>query len=598
MKKLKIFYFIFLASFYTTTGQEIIDNFENETITNWIQNGSNHWNISTESPITSVKSLKHNISNTAGNSYISRNTSSLDINNKNTTWQFNLKNGSWDPSGSNKFWIYLTANLPNLNSEEINGYAVGVNLTGSTDIITLWKVTNGNADEALITSNTNWNANETKGIRVTRDITGKWHLFIDEDGGFDNLISTGTPHTNSDYTFNNYFGLNYIYTATRAGLLWLDDVLIENTSPSTNPTISFENTTRTENETNSNSNILIPVTLINYESDITINITVNSNSTAENEDYLLNTNTLIFEDNGTQNISLTLNNDDDFDNETLIFNISTNYINTDITTPEYTLTIIDDDIPIVINEILADPDSTNGDANGDGVINSSQDEFIEIYNKSTTELDISGWTLDDLTKTRHVFPENTIIPKNETIVIFGGGTPTNIHGLHQTASSGSLVLNNTGDVITIKNTNGNIIVTETYNSEANNNQSIARNDDIFGVFTQHTTIETNPVLFSPGKINTSNLPFSSNTLSTEIEFENEKNIHIYNTLHKEKHITISGLTNKTMVKVFSILGKEHFNTTTSTTEPILLDLSNLNAGIYIITIQYDHHILSKKIILK
>ena len=38
--------------------------------------------------------------------------------------------------------------------------------------------------------------------------------------------------------------------------------------------------------------------------------------------------------------------------------------------------------PIFINEILADPDATNGDANGDGVVSSTQDEFVELVNVS------------------------------------------------------------------------------------------------------------------------------------------------------------------------------------------------------------------------
>jgi len=47
---------------------------------------------------------------------------------------------------------------------------------------------------------------------------------------------------------------------------------------------------------------------------------------------------------------------------------------------------------IVINEILADPpDGAAGDANRDGVRDSSQDEFVEFVNTTTRDLDLSGY---------------------------------------------------------------------------------------------------------------------------------------------------------------------------------------------------------------
>ena len=60
--------------------------------------------------------------------------------------------------------------------------------------------------------------------------------------------------------------------------------------------------------------------------------------------------------------------------------------------------------PWVINEIQADPDAVNGDANGDGNPSTTQDEFVEIVNNTGGSVDISGWTLADLASTRHTFP--------------------------------------------------------------------------------------------------------------------------------------------------------------------------------------------------
>ena len=161
---------------------------------------------------------------------------------------------------------------------------------------------------------------------------------------------------------------------------------------------------------------------------------------------------------------------------------------------------------LIINEILADPDATTGDANGDGTVSTQDDEFVEIYNNSGAALDISGYKLNDGFGEKHVFTKGTIIPKGGTIVVFGGGTPTNIAGLVQVASSG-LGLNNGGDTVTIFNASDVTIASETFGGDAGNNQSIAREPDFTGAFVEHSTIATNAIQFSPGKDNTDNIPF-------------------------------------------------------------------------------------------
>ncbi|HNR12774.1 MAG TPA: lamin tail domain-containing protein, partial [Thermodesulfobacteriota bacterium] len=84
---------------------------------------------------------------------------------------------------------------------------------------------------------------------------------------------------------------------------------------------------------------------------------------------------------------------------------------------------------IVINEFLADPATgILGDANGDGLSSSTQDEFVELVNSSDTDLDISGWLISDSISTTHVFPTGTVLSPGAAIVVFGGGTPTGEFG--------------------------------------------------------------------------------------------------------------------------------------------------------------------------
>lgn len=212
----------------------ICQDFEGGSLSSW--GSTTNWSASTVTPITNSYSLNHAEPgcNAAGKDYIYYDLSSAGINlsNLTTTWQFNLKNG-FDASGSNYFGVFLTANSLNLGySTAIDGYVVGVNLTGTDDAVKLYEVTNLWAGSPtitpIITSTFLFNSasGKTAGIKVTRSSAGLWELFIDNNGGFDALVSHGTA-TNTTYNFSsgaNYFGLFFEYTSTRSCQLWLDDV--------------------------------------------------------------------------------------------------------------------------------------------------------------------------------------------------------------------------------------------------------------------------------------------------------------------------------------------------------------------------------------
>ena len=159
---------------------------------------------------------------------------------------------------------------------------------------------------------------------------------------------------------------------------------------------------------------------------------------------------------------------------------------------------------VIINEINADPDTTDGDANGDGVAHFSNDEFVEIYNDTGADLDMSNWELHDGFGLRHVFPEGTIIENQCAIVVFGGGTPTGAFGgaVVQTASTGSVGLSNGGDTVTVFNSDAVEVVAVTYpvdGAAGNQNQSITRDPDITGGFVLHSAATgAGGALFSPG----------------------------------------------------------------------------------------------------
>ena len=171
---------------------------------------------------------------------------------------------------------------------------------------------------------------------------------------------------------------------------------------------------------------------------------------------------------------------------------------------------------IVINEVLADPpDGITGDANHDGVRDSSQDEFVELVNSTTHDIDISGYqflvrnsnTTADGTP-RHVFAGCTILPAGTAIVVFGGGNPDPNNSIFAgaqivKASSGGLSLINGGAVITLKDSANSVINFFEYGGstglDGDANQSLTRSPDLNGVFTLHqSAIGSGAAGFSPG----------------------------------------------------------------------------------------------------
>lgn len=133
-----------------------------------------------------------------------------------------------------------------------------------------------------------------------------------------------------------------------------------------------------------------------------------------------------------------------------------------------------------INEILADPASgPEGDANGDGVRHTYDDEFVEIVNVGSVAVDLAGWSLRDSTDVRHVFADTVSLrlEPGEFLTIFGGGDPTGIGGIVVTASEGSLSLNNGGDRVTILTPGGDVADTHGFGSEGGRDLSMVRLPD-------------------------------------------------------------------------------------------------------------------------
>lgn len=256
------------------------------------------------------------------------------------------------------------------------------------------------------------------------------------------------------------------------------------------------------------------------------------------------------------------------------------------------------DSPLIFNELLFDPASDDentteieGDANGDGIRDALDDEFIELINTSSDPIDLSGYTVSDASELRHTFPSNTILQGNSVIVVFGGGTPTGDFGgaLVQTASEGQLNLTNGGDTVTIRNSGGDTVVifdSAAVGINAGSDQSITRSPDITGDFVLHTTANPN-LSFSPGVASNqailSNTNFKTSDFSIYPNPVNNGILNIKTQISGTKKIVLYDLTGRSVLQ--TEINQE------------ILNLSSVQSGIYLLQISIDSRSFTSKIVI-
>lgn len=135
---------------------------------------------------------------------------------------------------------------------------------------------------------------------------------------------------------------------------------------------------------------------------------------------------------------------------------------------------------IAINEILIDPtgDTTSFDTDNSGAAD-DLDEFLELYNDSSSTIDISGWELwDSGVMLWYTFPgapdsgTTTLAPDAYAVVVAGvqsgGSLPdmTNPNSISFNAGNGSPAMNNSGDNVVLYDPAENEYIQLLYNGDA------------------------------------------------------------------------------------------------------------------------------------
>ena len=395
---------------------QIVENFESGSLVNWVQGTGERWNADTSASISGKYSLHHIFDNPdAGIDRIGIRVTNLHPSEGITSWSFLIRYG-YDPSSLNNWSVFLMSDTgpESMSADgETNGYALGVNLTGSDDTLRLWKV-KGNLLTSVINCRIDWQTDigitSAVKILVERSPEGNWTIIVSSITG--NLIGTASG-TDNELFSQDWFGVYYRYSSTRDRLLWLDDVNIEGTFYEDNeaPVITIcEPSGKKSVEITLNKDpedgIMIPENIsLNSNENRPASVVKKSNLT-----YLLEFNNDLI--NRSQN-SLYINKLCDVSG-----NCSQN-IKIDFT-PVWAETG-----DVIISEIMADPSP---------VVSLPDKEYIEITNRTAYSFNLKDWKLST-TAQYTLFPETLISPSGIIILC---------------ASQDTLLFKNFGRVIGMK----------------------------------------------------------------------------------------------------------------------------------------------------
>ncbi len=238
MKKLV---YVFLIIPVVSLGQGISIDFEDGDLTEWIQSDSGHWCITDIEAISGSYSLMHCFdSEVAASEWIAFFHQPVELNDNTSLWQFTIRYSN-NPSSNNNWAVFLSHNaLPDHEGKLSDGLIIGVNYSGNSDEIIIWKIQNGTS-ECLLNTGFNWELDMPATKEAEFTLTGA-------EGVFNLLIGIEEEDAQDlgsflfeDLQAINAFILYYKYTATYDMRLWFDDLLIEADfiPDTTSPSVDF-----------------------------------------------------------------------------------------------------------------------------------------------------------------------------------------------------------------------------------------------------------------------------------------------------------------------------------------------------------------------
>ncbi|HDP74304.1 MAG TPA: lamin tail domain-containing protein, partial [Bacteroidales bacterium] len=353
--------------------------------------GIENWVASRVDPIGGEYSLAH-----AGDPEARQSVLSIPIETslpgKASEWNITIRNGNWDPSSENYFYLAFVSSFENPTDIHAEGYAVGINPTSGNDNIAVWQFKGGKRTN-IIESTFDWNENDQVKITITLSPKGTLKLwFTPESTG----LKTFGGEANIAVPQSGYMAFVFTYTASRAGQLWIDDLNFCTTDFApviTSAKVINLNTIRVK--------FSKPISIQSAENAQNYKLKTRTNQNIDiqslridgNQVVSITTQKLPFEQ-----LLLTVKDIEDENGYSVVDSIELGF------TAQGNLG------RLIINEIMANPVPSNG---------LPEYEYIELFNPGTDTVFTEGWKLY-LNEKTVTMPADTIPPK--TYALIGGTT--------------------------------------------------------------------------------------------------------------------------------------------------------------------------------
>ncbi len=392
----RFIFYLLLFNVFESNGQLMFnDDFENGQFGSW--ENTDHWALSTQTPVSGNLSLKHNLSAIRSTSFIIRKIPDTGLNDNKITWTFKIKTGNWVFAATEQACFYLVSNQTNLALA--NGYAIGVNLTSGDNVLKLCRMQNGKAVQDLVLTDFVWKPGTLLEVEVAHEF-GAWSVKYKEGS----INEWSAPKIAGEKILNLSFrtiGLYYKFNSAHAGQLWLDDVSMKLESCA--PAIY--------NVTSSGKNLMLLLFSKTLSSIPMLNVDNYRIATASGD---LVSVTAIWKASGdTSGVYLRLGNFNRFEMHLTLNNL-TDLNGIPLSGNEFDFTFVPTALfgDLVFNEIMADPTP---------VVKLPNKEFIELKSTCNFQLNLKNWILEVNGKQK-VLTEQIVDPGKYLIVSGTGGS--------------------------------------------------------------------------------------------------------------------------------------------------------------------------------
>jgi hypothetical protein len=353
----------------------------------------------------------------------------------NCEWNFWIRQ-NFSPSSSNYGRVYLVSDQPDLG-QPLNGYYLQFVEALANDQVELFRQT-GNTSVSVCRGTTLIANAFAIRVKVTRNATGLWTLFIDPAGGVNYVQeASGTDIVHGSTSF---FGVRCVYTSSNANKFYFDDFyvgpVVVDTFPPRIDSIAVLSPNRIDVyfneavEQNSASNTA------NYNISGGIGFPITATRNANNLNLVhLSTNTIVQQ--GYYSLS-----------SANIADLTGNVKPSGIDTFFYSIAA---PLDVVINEIMADPDPP---------VQLPNVEYIELHNRTLLPILCKKWTITVGTNVKTI--PNLII-KPDSFFVLTTVTGANLFsGIPVKGVTSFPALTNTGNTITVRDSAGLVIHTVSY----------------------------------------------------------------------------------------------------------------------------------------